>query len=250
MINRKVASVLAVVALIATVWVISSKTMAVSSSSNNFKVDEYQFGVGANNDLNSSSYNANASIGSLGVGRSASTNYAMEAGFVTPNAPFLELFINDSSVDMGTLDASTTSKGNATFWVRSYVSSNYVVQTMSSPPTSEGGRVLAAKSTPGPATVGTEEFGMNLVANSASFGANPFNVPDDNFADGTANTGYDTTDVFSYNQGDIIAKSSKTSSKQAVGRTDYTVSYIANVNAITPAGNYVMIHNIVVTSTY
>lgn len=227
-----------------------SDVLAVSSSSNNYRVDEFQFGVGANNDMNSASYNANASVGSLGVGRSASTNYNMEAGFVTPNEPFLEVFINDTSVDLGTLDDVSTSKGNATFWVRSYISSNYVVQTMSPPPTSESGRQLVPKSVLGAPTIGNEEFGINLVANSSSFGSDPYNVPDDNFADGTAATGYDTADSFKYNTGDIIARSAKTASKQAVGRTDYTISYIANINAITPAGLYSMKHNIVVSATY
>lgn len=225
--------------------------LAQSSSSGSYRVDEYQFGTGANNDLNSTNYNANASVGSLGVGRSSSTNYDAEAGFITPSEPFLELFVNNSTVNLGNLDTSTTGSGQGVFWVRTYLSSNYVVQTMSQPPTSEGGRVLAAKSTLGIPSPGTEEFGINLRDNSSpNIGAEPLNVPDDSFADGTIATDYNTPDQFKYGVGDIIAHSAATSGNQAVGRTDYTISYIANISAITPAGTYVMVHDIVVTGTY
>lgn len=230
---------------------VQAPVFAQTSNSSNYRVDEYQFGTGANNDLNSTSYKANASVGSLGVGRSSSTNYDAEAGFLTPSEPFLELFVNNSTVDLGNLDTSATGTGQGVFWVRTYLSSAYVVQTMSNPPTSEGGRVLAAKTTLGVPSPGTEEFGINLVDNSSpNIGADPLNVPDNSFADGTVNSGYNTANQFKYGVGDIIAHSAATSGNQAVGRTDYTISYIANVSAITPAGTYVMVHDIVVTGTY
>ncbi len=228
-----------------------ASVLALTSSSSNYKVDEYQFGTGANNDLNSTNYNANASVGSLGVGRSSSTNYDAEAGFITPSEPFLELFINTSTVDLGELTTSTTGSGSGTFWVRTYLSSAYVVQTMSQPPTSEGGRVLAAKATLGVPSVGTEEFGINLVDNSSpDIGADSLNVPDGNYADGVVQSGYNTPNQFKYGVGDIIAHAAATAGNQAVGRTDFTISYIANISAVTPAGTYVMPHDIVVTGTY
>jgi hypothetical protein len=247
--RRQISKLTAVITLV--LMCVQVPVLAQSSSSGSYKVDEYQFGTGANNDLNSASYNANASVGSLGVGRSSSTNYDAEAGFITPNEPFLELFVNNSNIDLGNLDTSATGTGQGVFWVRTYLSSAYVVQTMSNPPTSEGGRVLAAKSTLGVPSPGTEEFGINLVDNTTpNIGADPLNVPDNTYADGTVNAGYNTPDQFKYGVGDIIAHSAATAGNQAVGRTDYTISYIANVNAITPAGTYVMVHDIVVTGTY
>lgn len=230
---------------------LQAPVFAQTSNSSNFKVDEYQFGTGANNDLSSANYKGNASVGSLGVGRSSSTNYDAEAGFITPSEPFLELFVNNTNVDLGNLDTSTTGSGSGVFWVRTYLSSAYVVQTMSNPPTSEGGRVLAAKSTLGAPIAGTEEFGINLVANTTpAIGADPLNVPDNSFADGTVNSGYNTPNQFKYGVGDIIAHSAATAGNEAVGRTDYTVSYIANINSITPAGTYVMVHDVVVSGTF
>lgn len=228
-----------------------SPVLAQESTSPNYRVNEYQFGSGGNVDNTSASYRANTSVGSLGVGRSASTNYFAEAGFVTPNEPFLELFINTTSVDLGTLDTTTTATGNSVFWVRTYLSSNYVVQTMSPPPTSEGGAVINAKGVLGVPSPGTEEFGINLVDNSnPDIGSNSLNVPDGSFADGEVVTGYNTPDQFKYAQGDIIARSAANATNQAVGRTDYTISYIANISSITEAGSYVMVHDIVVTGTY
>lgn len=230
---------------------LATPALAQESSSTNYKVNEYQFGSGGNVDNTSASFRANTSVGSLGVGRSSSANYALEGGFVTPSEPFLELFVNTSNVELGTLDTSVTATGTAVFWVRTYLSSNYVVQTMSPPPTSEGGAVIDAKGTLGVPIPGTEEFGINLVNNSSpDIGNDPLNVPDDSFADGEVVSGYNTPDQFKYNQGDVIARAAADPTKMAVGRTDYTISYIANISSITPAGSYVMVHDIVVTGTY
>lgn len=233
------------------VFFTSVPVLAQTSSSSNYQVQEYQFGTGGNPDLNSASYNANASIGSLGVGRSSSTNYDLEAGFITPSEPFLELFVNFSTVDLGTLDGSVMGTGTGTFWVRTYLSGAYVVQTMSPSLTSEGGHVIPGKGTLGVPIIGTEEFGINLVDNtSPDSGSNPFNVPDDNFADAEAAPDYNVPDQFKYGPGDIIARSAASIGNQAVGRTDFTITYIANVSNITPAGTYTMVHDIVVTGTF
>ncbi len=230
---------------------VSLPARAQTPTSPNYQVNEYQFGTGGELDSTSASYRAQSNVGSLGVGRSSSTNYDMEAGFLTPNEPFLELFINAATVDLGTLDPASTGTGSGTFWVRTYLSSAYVVQTMSAPPTSEGGAVLDAKGTLGAPILGTEEFGINVVDNtSPDIGANPFNVPDDNYADAEAATGYDTPDQFKYGQGDIIARSAATVGNQAVGRTDFTISYIANISNITEAGSYSMVHDIVAVATF
>ncbi len=230
---------------------LTAPVYAQTSSSPSYQVNEYQFGSGGELDSTSASFRAQSNVGSLGIGRSSSANYDAESGFVTPNEPFLELFINTSAVALGDLNTASTSTGTSTFWVRTYLSSSYTVQTMSPPLTSEGGAVINAKSTLGAPIVGTEEFGINLVDNSSpDIGANSLNVPDGTFADGTVATGYGTPNQFKYGQGDIIARAAATIGNQAVGRTDYTISYIANINSITEAGTYTMVHNIVAVATY
>lgn len=229
------------------------------SSSSSYRVEEAYFGSGGEVNLNSGSYNAQAALGSLGVGLSSSTNYDVEAGFYTPNAPYLEMFVNNTVVDLGSLSSSSTGTGVGVFWIRTYLSSTYLVKTMSQPPTSESGAVLNAKSTTDVSMPGTEEFGINLVANTSpiTFGADRVNVPSDSYADGQAfgdgpggARDYDDSNQYAYGVGDTIARSQATVGRQAVGRTDYTISYIANINNVTAAGTYRMDHDLVAVVTY
>lgn len=124
---------------------------------------------------------------------------------------------------------------------------------MSTPPTSENGAVLTAKTVLDvPSTDQTvEEFGMNLVDNaSPNIGANPLNVPDNTFADGGAATDYNVPDQFKFTQGDIIARAAITPGNPSIGQTNYTISYIAKRKPLSEAGLYTMLHDIVVVATY
>lgn len=239
------------------------------SSSTNYKIEETFFGTGGEVDASSTSYRSQQSAGSLGVGNTSSTNYDAVAGFVTPSTIFLEILVTGPDVTLGVLSPSTpsyvSSQGgtcNCTFYIRSYLSSAYVVVTASQPPTSENGVSLTPKTTQGvpSGSASVEEFGINLVANTSpsSFGANPKNVrqegaiefEDNSFADGQAASGYQTPNQYKYVVGDIMARSSATANTQAVGKTNYTVSYMAKSKNTTSAGLYKMQHDIVVTGTF
>lgn len=221
-------------------------------SSPNYRVEEAFFGTGGELDANSTNYNARQSAGSLAAGNTSSTNFDAFAGFVTPEEPFLALVVTAATIDLGLLEENSTATGNGTFSVRTYLSSAYSVKTMSQPPTSEGGAVLNGMSSQAASSAGTEQFGINLVANTApvTFGANAANVPDNTFADGEVAPGYDAANLFKYVVGDTIARSPKTAGNPAVGQTDYTLSYIANIAPLTEAGRYTMVHDIVVVATY
>lgn len=166
----------------------------------------------------------------------------------------------DASVDFGTMDPSQYYFGsaqagacNCSFYVRTYQSSQYTVVTVSQPPTSESGVTWAAKTTLGlPSTDSSvEEFGMNLVDNTTpNIGKNAVNLADNSFADGQPASGYDTADQFKYAVGDTVARSQATAGNPAIGVTEYTISYIAKVKNTTPAGTYVMNHDLVVVPTY
>lgn len=223
-------------------------------SSSSYQVNEATFGSGGNVDANSASYNARGSVGNLGVGEATSASYAAFAGSVTPTDEYLELNVTYANVDLGELSTSTTGIGVSSFYVRTYLNSGYVVKTMSQPP-ANGSRVLAAMTGGGASTQGTEQFGINLVANTAptnaSFpsgaGTDPVQVPSGSYANGQAASGYGTTNSYKYNAGDTIASSN---SGRAWGQTNFTISYIANVNSITPGGQYTVDHDIVVVATY
>lgn len=229
-------------------------------SSPNYRVEETFFGTGGEVDSSSANFRANQSTGALGVGAVSSNNYDAYAGFVTPNEPFLEMVVMDASVDFGTLDPNAYKFGAAqagscacSFYIRTYLSSDYTVVNASLPPVQEGGVYFAGKPTQGlPSTNNNvEEFGFNLVANTTpAIGQNPNNLADNSFADGQAATGYNVANQFKFVTGDTIARSAATAGNQAVGVTEYTVSYIMKPNSLTPAGLYRLGHDLVVVPTY
>lgn len=234
---------------------------AAQSSSPNYRVEESYFGTGGNVDANSANYRARQSTGSLGVGDISSTNYRATAGFVNPSEPFLEAGVTGADIDFGTLSPNAASYAsaqggacNCTFYVRTYLSSDYSVITGSQPPTSENGDVIDGKATQGAPdnNPSIEEFGINLVANTlpGNMGAAPANVPDGTFADGKAATGYQTANQYKYVAGNVIANSPATVGNQGIGQTNYTISYIMKPSNITPAGQYTMRHDIIVVAAF
>ncbi len=239
-------------ALIAIFICMPAVAFAQTSSSSNYKIEEAQFGSGGiNEQCSGGQYCAQGSLGSNAVGRQSSANYDSAAGFLTSNEPYLEFVISTSSVDLGTLDTATTGTGTASLYIRSYINGSYSLITLSNPPTSENGDQLDPLAVPTASTAGTEQFGINLVDNAnPNIGLDPVNQPDDSFADGTAATGYDVADQFKYVVGDTIARSAETAGNFANGQTDYTISYIANISGVTPAGSFVMNHDMVVVATF
>lgn len=250
--------------LIALVCVVSlpSQIIFAQSTSPNYRLEEAYFGTGGELDASSTNYRSQQSAGSLGIGNSSSTNFDAAAGNVTPFIPFLEFVVSGDPVDFGVLSDTSTSYGASvggdcacSFYVKSYLSSEYVIVNASNqPPTSEGGAFLDPKSTKGmpSSNQNVEEFGFNLVANTSpgTFGANPVNIPDNSFADGKIESDYATPNEFKFGAGDILARSPNTAGNQAVGQTNYTISYIAKRKPLTEAGSYTLNHDLVAVPTY
>jgi hypothetical protein len=205
------------------------------SSSLNYKVEESFFGTGGELDASSTNYRAKQSAGETTVGNSASANYQFQGGFNTSDTPLLEVAVNGGTYDMGVLDISSTGAVTATFTVRNYLSSGYVVRLNGQAPTDPvSGHALTTLSTASSSVPGTEQFGVNLVDNgNPDIGSNPAQVPDGTYSFGTAVAGYDTTNLFKFIDGDTIAMSPKSS-----GQTNYALSIIANVARSTPSGQY------------
>ena len=207
------------------------------SSSTNYKVEESFFGTGGELDASSTNYQAKQSAGETTVGNSSSTNYQFQGGFNTSDEPLLELAVNGGAYDMGILDLGTTGAVTASFTVRNYLSSGYVVVLSGTPPSTTTGlntHTLTALTSPTASTPGEEQFGVNLVNNGyPDIGSDPAQVPDSTYSFGTAVTGYDTANLFKFVDGDTIALSPKSS-----GQTNYALSIIANVARETPSGEY------------
>jgi hypothetical protein len=143
--------------------------------------------------------------------------------------------VNGGTYDMGNLGIGTTGAVVASFTVRNYLSSGYVVILNGKSPTDPAsGHSLAAMSVAATSVPGTEQFGVNLVDNgSPDVGSNPAQVPDSTYSFGTPVAGYDTANFFKFLDGDTIAMSPKSS-----GQTNFALSIIANVARSTPSGQY------------
>lgn len=234
-------------------------------TSSNYKANEVFFGSGGDTGQASANYKAQVSTGALGVGNYKSTGYQVYSGFLTPNEPFLEMQIDTASpvniVPPGCSTLCTTDTGHAiaAFHVRAYIDSGYTVQTMNSPPkytSGTGTHTLAAMATQGSSVINTEQFGINLMHNTspATFGFDPSPQPSATFATGVAAPGYQTGNQYKYNVGDTIACTGSgpgvCGSVSGWGLTNFTISYIANISTLTPAGNYTMVQDLVVVATF
>jgi hypothetical protein len=217
-----------------------------SPSSTNYRVDQVYFGNGGALNNCSTSYCAKESSGELTVGNPQSTNYQAEAGFNVDREPYVQFIVNSVSRDLGVLTPGTEATTTGTFSVKTYLAGGYVVQTVSDPP-KNGARFLNALASPTAPSTTTEQFGINLVANTSptSFGAAPVQVPGSTFSFGAAATGYNTANLYKYVKNDTIA-----SSQSSSGETDYTISYLLGINGATPGGQYTMNDVLVATSTF
>lgn len=238
---------LAVLVTVIYSFLVPVRILAQPYTSPSYKVEEYFFGSGGELESTSGTLKSRTSAGALAVGSATSTSFALAAGNVTAYEEYLEFAVNGGVASLGTITTTSTGTGTGTFTVRSYLSSGYVVKTISNPPTNESGEILDAMSAAAASAAGTEQFGINLVANTspATFGAVPAQQPDGTFAYGQAATGYSTANMYKYTVGDTIA-----TSLRGIGQTNYTISYIVNINRTTSAGLYSMQHDLVATSTF
>lgn len=223
----------------------SGRVDAIDAQSSSFKLSESSIGAGSTVQSSSSNFKASDAVGDTTIGNSSSTNFQVNSGNKTPNDPNLAVSITSGNIAFPDFSAATTSVATATFSVLNYTSYGYVVLIAGTTPTNGTKSIPAMGTTiPAASSPGTEQFGINLVANTSpiSFGANPNNG---NYGFGSTVTNYNTPNVFRYTNGETIAKATKSS-----GVTNYTISYIVNVAGLTPGGQYTTNQTLIVTGTY
>lgn len=220
-----------------------SATYAQTSQSANYQLDESTVGAGGLIQSSSTNYQASSAASDLAVGHAESANYQLETGSQTTNDPALSFSIDDVSPDLGNFTPTASSTTTAKFSVSNYTSYGYVVQIVGTAPT-YGSHTIAPLTTTSSSEVGTDQFGINLVANTspASVGANPDNG---DFGFGTIDPNYNVANQFRFVSGEIIASAPKSS-----GKTTYTISYLANVDNLNPGGVYKSQQTLVITGTY
>ena len=208
-----------------------------------YKFDETSVGNGGLIQSNSTNYQANTAIGDTAIGSSTSSNFQLEAGSKTTGDPALSFAVTSSNVTFGSFSPTAASVTTSTFQVLNYTSYGYVVQIVGNPP-KNGAHTISPMTTTGASQVGTEQFGINLVANTSptSVGANPDHGQ---FGFGSAAPNYDTPDNYRYVSGETIATAPKSS-----GLTTYTITYLVNVTTLTAGGQYTSDQVLICTGTY
>lgn len=222
---------------------IAAVAYADTLQSSHYQFDESSIGSGGLIQSSSTNYQGASSIGDTAISTSTSASYQINAGSLTTNDPALSFAVTNANVNFGSFTPASASTATASFSVSDYTSYGYVVQLLGNPP-SNGSHVITPMSTTAGSLAGQEQFGLNLVANTApvSFGANPNHGL---FGVGSAAPNYATANQYRYVSGETIASAPKSS-----GVTTYTMSYIVNVTSLTPGGQYNTDQILICTGTY
>lgn len=234
------------------VAVFGAPAFAAQLSSPSYQVDEVFFGSGSEANACSAAYCAKQTAGEIAAGHTAGAAFQAQVGSNTDREPYLAFSVAGTSADLGYLSQFGTGSTTGSFAVKTYLASGYVVQIASDPPTNTANAThqIDGLATPTASAVGNEQFGINLVHNTSpaslsATSADPVQVPDNTFSFGTVAAGYSTPNLYKYVKGDIIASSSK-----STGQTDYTISFIYNIDALTADGTYEYNGTLVATSTF
>ena len=175
-----------------------------------------------------------------------------DAGTVPTGSPFtpaaaqsLTFSLGANSLALGTLSSTAVTTGSHTFNVATNAAGGMATTVSGVTLTSTGGTIDACATNctnAGTTGIGTEQFGINLVANtSPTVGAAATGTP----PIGSAATNYNTANSFRFVSGETIA-----SSAGAINDTTFTVSYIANISGPTEAGSYNATLTYVATATF
>lgn len=148
--------------------------------------------------------------------------------------------IAGSTVSLGAGSTTATSSGTSVFAASTNGTGGYTVTVNGSTLTS-GSNTIAALASGGTSTIGTPQYGLNLVSNTTpSVGAAVSGT-----GTATAATNYGTSNTFRFATGETVASVGGPSNANA-----FTVSYIANISGLTAAGNYVSNLNYVATANF
>lgn len=211
----------------------TSTTFAVTSSSDTYQVSETQFGGGSMLNSCSGQYCARASIGSMSNTKGAVAGGTVNFSPLNGEEPRIEVIVEPGDSNLGNLSAEQTATKTTIVRVSNYLTGGYQLQIVGGNPKFNN-HSLAAPNSPAVSLPGTEQFGINVVANTdPTVGANAVQVPADSATFGVVDDDYDTPNRFMFSSGDVVARSQAES-----GRTDYTISMIVNISNTTPAGHY------------
>jgi len=156
-------------------------------------------------------------------------------------AQTMSFSLGANTLALGTLSTTAVVSGSHTLTVATNAASGMVVAVTGATLTA-GTNTITACAAGCTSTVGTKQFGINLVANTAPSvglavsGSAPI---------GAAATGYATANSFRFVTGETIA-----SSAAGINSSVFTISYITNISGATEAGSYTATLTYTATSTF
>lgn len=131
--------------------------------------------------------------------------------------------------DMGNLSSNSTLTAQSQMMVGTNATAGFAITAVGSAPAA-GTNVIDSPTVPTPSRPGTNQFGINLVANSSpQVGSDP----EGTFANAIASPGYSVPNQYKYVNGDVVAYSPNVSLMKK-----FTVSYILNSSSSLRAGAY------------
>lgn len=145
-----------------------------------------------------------------------------------------------TAANLGALTPSTTGTATSQLGAATNAGSGYAI-TVAGATLTSGSNTIDALTSGGTSTQGTEQFGMNLVANTTP----AVGQAADGSGTAAAAAGYATANSFKFTTGDTVA-----SKASADDFRRFTVSYMANVGNATEAGSYTATLTYVCTATF
>lgn len=131
--------------------------------------------------------------------------------------------------DMGTLNTNNTLTAQSQMAVGTNASGGFAITANGAPP-SAGINIIEPLTSPSESVPGSNQFGINLVANTSPAVGND---PEGEWANAVASSDYSVADKYKYVPGDVVAFSPNVSLMKK-----FTVSYIVNASSNLRAGVY------------
>lgn len=203
------------------------------TESTNYIIWADVFSIGGSEIGTSTNYIIQDTLGEALIWSATTTSagYGLKAGFREMYADqYITLAASATSIDLGTLSNLEAKTASHTLTVDTNATKGFTITVSGNTLTSGANTITAIGAITSASAPGTEQFGINLVANtSPSVGADPSGTsPIGSVADQ-----YNLANYFAFNSGDTIATSTTD-----INETTYTVSYLANININTELGSY------------
>lgn len=148
--------------------------------------------------------------------------------------------IAGSTVTLGEASVSTPNSGTSVLAAATNGTTGYVI-SVNGPTLTSGANTISALATQTASSVGTSQFGLNLVANTTP----SVGTAASGSGSAVATANYGTTNQYRYVTGDNVASASGPTN----GNT-FTVSYLANISGTTAPGAYTSNLTYIATATF